>query len=135
MNKKITALALAAATLASCSWWDKNVQPDITAAIDCVKTEESAAAKGVDALQAGIEIADALETALATLVAGGDPIAALDAAAAPFIAKYGEPLVACVVHAFDPSTGSGSGSGSAVTATAPSILDQWIAKRNWKYTK
>jgi hypothetical protein len=136
MKKLIALLCLFCIT--SCSWFKSAVQPIVNDTIDCVKTEEAAAAKGKDVFQIMVQIGEALGDAVAVAVAsGGDILAALDAAASPFITEFGEPLVACVAQSLEPtvSAGSGSGSSTSTAEAAPNLLAQWIAHRGWKFKK
>ena len=132
MKKIIVLLCL---LLCSCSWFKKTVEPIVTDGINCVKAEEAAAAKGADVFHVLLQVGQALGDAAAAAVAsGGDVIAALDAAAAPFIQAYGEPLVACVAQSLEP-TPAPAGSGSSASAEAPGLAEQWIAHRHWTFAK
>lgn len=128
MKKIIVLLCLLC--ISSCSWFKSAVEPVVTNAIDCIKTEESAAAGGKDVFRVLVQVADALGTAAATAAAsGGDVLAALDAAATPLIAQYGEPIVACVAKSLEPTTSS----SASAKAEAPDVITQWIAHHGWTF--
>jgi hypothetical protein len=125
---KLATLILALC-LTSCSWFNTTVKPVIDNKIDCIKAAEAQAAGGKDPIQIAIDIADALGTAAYTAATtGGDLVAALEAAAAPLIVKYGEPVVACVFKGLEPTIAS-----AAKKAAMPNPFAEVISHHGWTF--
>lgn len=143
--KRIVSTLLALAILATpgCAWFQKHVDPAVDAAISCAEQEAKSAGSGVDVIQAADAIVTDIAAAVAEIESGN--LAALWAALAPDVEKYGEATVACVWKDLEGSgapatTGSGSGA-QALDAEAPGFDDldvealarQMIAFRKWTF--
>ena len=128
--KTTSLILLLSLSLTSCAWFKSEAKVVETDAIDCAKAQVTAAESGTSLIQAVLDIGTAL-SALSGIT---------DAEVAALVAKYSEPVVACVTNDIEkafttqtPTTGSASTAEALPEDSIAEEAQKLIQKKGWKF--
>lgn len=123
--------AVALALVGCSSWWKGSVQPVVNNVIDCSKAEAQLETQGKSIIQITVDVLNTVGTAIAAAAAqSADPASAVEAALGVLYAKWGQPIVACVLHKSQPTPTSSS---RRQLTPAQVVVDTVIANHGWQF--